>query len=57
MLCHSEYYDQSAEKSGNRLTLIITSTRNSYDKLFKKIGMAVPKSIQMRVGMIEINQV
>ena len=29
----------------------------NYDKLFKEVGMAAPKSIQTRVGMIEINQV
>ena len=34
-----------------------TSIKIKYDQLNKGVGMAVPKSTQTRVGMIEINQV
>ena len=34
-----------------------TSIKNNYDKLLKKVGIAVPINIQTMVGMTEINQV
>ena len=50
LLCHSRCWKT---ESG-----LATQNRDSQvNKLFKEVGMAVPKSMQTKVGMIEIGQV